>query len=132
MPTDLAQLLRHTIDREIPELRALTDENAARAPKPRSWSPKQELGHLIDFAANNHMRFAVASIEARTRAPATRWSISGIATTCSSYIWSSELLKSKCKIAALSGRAPSHYVSLSLTTFAICNTTSIMCFRARL
>jgi hypothetical protein len=63
MPTDLAQLLRQTIDREIPELRALTDEKAARAPKPGSWSPKQELGHLIDSAANNHMRFVVASTE---------------------------------------------------------------------
>jgi DinB superfamily len=63
MPTDLAQLLRKTIDRELPHLRALTDENAARAPKPGSWSPKQELGHLIDSAANNHMRFAVASTE---------------------------------------------------------------------
>ena len=56
-------MLQQTIDREIPELRALPDEKAARAPKPGSWSPKQELGHLIDSAANNHMRFAVASIE---------------------------------------------------------------------
>jgi hypothetical protein len=63
MPTDLAQLLQQTIDREIPQLRAVTDERAARAPKLGSWSPKQELGHLIDSAANNHMRFAVASIE---------------------------------------------------------------------
>jgi hypothetical protein len=63
MPADLAQLLRRTIDRELPELRALDDEKAASAPKPGAWSPKQELGHLIDSAANNHMRFAVASIE---------------------------------------------------------------------
>ena len=63
MAADLAQLLRQTIDREIPELRALTDDKAALAPRPGSWSPKQELGHLIDSAANNHMRFAVASIE---------------------------------------------------------------------
>lgn len=63
MPTDLATLLRQTIDRELAELRALTDDRAAQAPKPGSWSPKQELGHLIDSAANNHMRFAVASIE---------------------------------------------------------------------
>ncbi len=63
MPTALAQLLRKTIDREIPGLRALTDEQAGRAPKPGAWSPKQELGHLIDSAANNQMRFVVASIE---------------------------------------------------------------------
>jgi hypothetical protein len=63
MPTDLAQLLRQTIDREIPGLRALSDEQAGRAPKPGAWSPKQELGHLIDSAANNHMRFVVTSVE---------------------------------------------------------------------
>ncbi len=56
-------MLQQTIDREIPELRALTDEKTAQAPKPGSWSPKQELGHLIDSAANNHMRFVVASTE---------------------------------------------------------------------
>jgi hypothetical protein len=69
MPTDLAQLLRETIDGEIPKLRALTDEQAARAPRPGSWSPKQELGHLIDSAANNQMRFVVASIEAAWEGP---------------------------------------------------------------
>jgi hypothetical protein len=60
---ELAQLLRQTIDREISELRVLTDREAALAPKPGAWSPKQELGHLIDSAANNHMRFVVASTE---------------------------------------------------------------------
>jgi len=63
MPTALARLLRQTIDREIPEPRTLTDEKAARTPKPGSWSPKQELGHLVDSAANNHIRVVVASIE---------------------------------------------------------------------
>jgi hypothetical protein len=63
MPGELALLLRRTIDRELPELRAVTDERAGRSPRPGGWSPKQELGHLIDSAANNHIRFAVASIE---------------------------------------------------------------------
>src|SRR5580698_1358911 len=67
MPTDLAQLLRQTIDREIPALRALSEEKAARAPKPGGWSPKQELGHLIDSAANNHMRFVVAATGGASR-----------------------------------------------------------------
>lgn len=56
-------MLRETIDRELPGLRALTDEYATRPPKPGSWSPKQELGHLIDSAANNQMRFIAASTE---------------------------------------------------------------------
>ncbi len=63
MPHDLSLLLRQTIDREIAELRAVAEAHAASAPAPGKWSPKQELGHLIDSAANNHMRIAVASIE---------------------------------------------------------------------
>ena len=70
-------VLRQTIDREIPALRALTDEDAARTPKPGSWSPKQELGHLIDSAANNHMRFVVASIEGALRGLALRAGLLG-------------------------------------------------------
>jgi hypothetical protein len=63
MPMDLAQFLRQTIDHGISELRALSDEKAASSPRPGAWSPKQELGHLIDSAANNHLRFIVAAIE---------------------------------------------------------------------
>jgi hypothetical protein len=63
MPRDLALLVRQTIECEIAELRAVTDAHAGEAPAPGKWSPKQELGHLIDSAANNHIRIAVASIE---------------------------------------------------------------------
>jgi len=63
MPRELALLLRQTIDRELPELRALTDEAAlSTTPRPGAWSRKEELGHLIDSAANNHIRFVVASL----------------------------------------------------------------------
>jgi hypothetical protein len=34
-----------------------------------TWSPKEELGHLIDSAANNHVRFVRALIEAEYRGP---------------------------------------------------------------
>ncbi len=67
MPRDLALLLRETIERELPHLRALTGEQAARVPRPGSWSPKEELGHLIDSAANNHIRFVLASIDGEFR-----------------------------------------------------------------
>lgn len=63
MPQDLAVLLRQTIERELPQLRAVTDERSALAPQPGKWSPKEELGHLIDSAANNHIRFVVASMD---------------------------------------------------------------------
>jgi nitroreductase len=36
---------------------------AGHKPSPTAWSPKQELGHLIDSAANNHQRVARAQFE---------------------------------------------------------------------
>jgi hypothetical protein len=64
VPKQLSILLRQTIDRELPNLRAVTDFTA---PKPGGWSRKQELGHLIDSATNNHMRFVLASIDGEFR-----------------------------------------------------------------
>ncbi len=66
MPKDLAQLLRNTIERELPNLQAVSQE-PARSPRPGGWSAQEELGHLIDSAANNHIRFALASIEGEFR-----------------------------------------------------------------
>jgi hypothetical protein len=68
MPKDLTLLLRETIEREVPHLRALTDEAAAQNDgRPGSWTRKEELGHLIDSATNNHIRFALASIDGEFR-----------------------------------------------------------------
>ena len=36
---------------------------------PGKWSPSEELGHLIDSATNNHVRFVIASIDGEFRAP---------------------------------------------------------------
>lgn len=44
-------------------LAAISDEHAAAKPAPESWSAKQELGHLIDSAANNHQRIVRAQLE---------------------------------------------------------------------
>lgn len=67
---DRAPLLRRTIDGELPNLRALDSDRVSAHPKgPTSWSPKQELGHLIDSAANNHMRFVRAALEAEYQGP---------------------------------------------------------------
>jgi len=38
-------------------------EAAGHKPSPTAWSPKQELGHLIDSAANNHQRIVRAQFE---------------------------------------------------------------------
>jgi hypothetical protein len=68
MPKDLSDPLRLTIERELPHLRAVTEEHAnCNDGRPGSWTRKQELGHLIDSATNNHIRFALATIDGEFR-----------------------------------------------------------------
>jgi len=63
-PNQLASFLRGTITKELPHLRAVTEDQSSVKPTgPESWSPRQELGHLVDSAANNHIRFVRASLE---------------------------------------------------------------------
>jgi len=44
-------------------LSALQEEAVSRKPGPGRWSPKEELGHLIDSAFNNHQRIVRAQLE---------------------------------------------------------------------
>jgi len=44
-------------------LAAISRERAAAKPAPDRWSANQELGHLIDSAANNHQRIVRAQLE---------------------------------------------------------------------
>ena len=67
MLTDFAQRLRDTIERELPCLRSLDESRASTRTSPDRWCPKEELGHLIDSAANNHQRFVRAVIEGEFR-----------------------------------------------------------------
>jgi hypothetical protein len=68
LPKDLAALLKSTVDRELPNLRAVTEEGANRTDgRPGSWTRKQELGHLLDSATNNHVRFILASVDGEFR-----------------------------------------------------------------
>jgi DinB superfamily len=70
MSQQLSALLQQTIDRELPHLRAVEESTAEIPPAgPSSWSPKEELGHLIDSAANNHMRFVRAALDGFYRGP---------------------------------------------------------------
>lgn len=69
MALDLLSSLAQTIERELPNLRGLTDEQASIPRAPGKWSAKQELGHLIDSAANNHIRFVVGALEPQFRGP---------------------------------------------------------------
>src|SRR5215471_11957168 len=72
MAHELAILLAGTVDHELTNLRTLTEEGASIARGVGKWCPKEELGHLIDSAANNHIRFVRGAIEAEFRGPGYR------------------------------------------------------------
>jgi hypothetical protein len=65
----LAAELRQRIDREFTQLNALSEEAASTLPPAGGWSPKEELGHLIDSAVNNHARFVIGAIGPEMRGP---------------------------------------------------------------
>lgn len=69
MQNDLARALRETAGREAVLLSGIGDADAGWKPSPRAWSKKEELGHLIDSACNNHLRFVAASILPEFRGP---------------------------------------------------------------
>ena len=68
MSQDLALLLRQRIEAESSLLRAIPDLVAADKLGPK-WSRKEELGHLIDSASNNHLRFVRAALEPQYSGP---------------------------------------------------------------
>src|SRR5689334_20169362 len=59
----LSQSLRDAIAAEEPRLRSISEQAASSAPTPGAWSRKQELGHLIDSATNNRVRFVKGALE---------------------------------------------------------------------
>ncbi len=69
MAHDLSLSLSRTIESELPLLRSLSEEQASIPRAPGKWCPKEELGHLLDSAANNHIRFVRAAIEPEFRGP---------------------------------------------------------------
>ena len=62
MPAKLSLDLKERVERELPRLRALPEDAASLRPSGGGWSPKEELGHLIDSAVNNHARFVIAAM----------------------------------------------------------------------
>ena len=61
MPTLI--LLRDLLQRVPGRLDKLSKDAAGSKPTPSGWSPKEELGHLLDSAANNHQRIVRAQLE---------------------------------------------------------------------
>jgi len=57
---DYVEDLKTTVNRVATHLLAVQDVDAARHPAPGKWSSKEIIGHLIDSAANNHLRFVRA------------------------------------------------------------------------
>jgi hypothetical protein len=74
MPT--LNLLRDLIQRVPARLEQLPQNKAETKPAPSAWSPKEELGHLLDSAANNHQRIVRAQSEDKLAFPGydqNRW-----------------------------------------------------------
>ena len=63
MPEHLALSLEQSVKRELAHLLTVSERDASAKPEPGKWSQKEELGHLIDSATNNHVRFVRASID---------------------------------------------------------------------
>ena len=60
---DYVTELRETIERAVPRLLALSDEESAQSSAHGKWSPREIIGHLIDSASNNHQRFVRAQFQ---------------------------------------------------------------------
>ena len=66
---DYVEDLRTTVLRVAARLLEVSDTGAARYPAPGKWSAKEIVGHLIDSAANNHLRFVRAQVTTDLVAP---------------------------------------------------------------
>jgi hypothetical protein len=69
-------LLRSLINQVPTRLEKLPASQIDRKPAPSKWSPKEELGHLLDSAANNHQRIVRAQLEDKPAMPdydGNRW-----------------------------------------------------------
>ena len=74
MPT--LTLLRDLLQRVPGRLEKLSQDAVESKPTPSTWSPKEELGHLLDSAANNHQRIVRAQLEDKLAMPGynqNRW-----------------------------------------------------------
>lgn len=58
-----ARRLRAVVDAAEPQLLALDEPRLSRPRAGGKWSPREELGHLVDSASNNHQRFVRAMFQ---------------------------------------------------------------------
>jgi DinB superfamily len=62
-------VMQELIDRLPARLQALPSDKVEHKPAPDAWSAKEELGHLLDSAANNHQRIVRAQLEDKPAMP---------------------------------------------------------------
>ncbi|MGD0469434.1 MAG: DinB family protein [Terriglobales bacterium] len=68
--------LRELLQRVPSRLEQLSSDRVESKSTPSTWSPKEELGHLLDSAANNHQRIVRAQLEDKPAMPGyeqNRW-----------------------------------------------------------
>ena len=69
-PQSAAQRLLRIIETETPKLRAITEATASERPSGGAgWSRKEELGHLLDSAVNNRVRFVAGALQGTYTGP---------------------------------------------------------------
>jgi hypothetical protein len=61
--------LRALLNEVPPRLSKLPLSQVELKPSPVKWSPKEELGHLLDSAANNHQRIVRTQLEDEPKMP---------------------------------------------------------------
>jgi hypothetical protein len=58
-PNTLSQQLLEAVNQAVPALRSLDEARSALRSRADRWAAREELGHLIDSALNNHRRVVV-------------------------------------------------------------------------
>jgi hypothetical protein len=69
-------ILRERLQSVPTRLKKLSRDRVESKATPSAWSPKEELGHLLDSAANNHQRIVRAQLEDNPAMPGyeqNRW-----------------------------------------------------------
>ncbi|MCU1259683.1 MAG: DinB superfamily protein [Bryobacterales bacterium] len=68
--SSFSRRLQAAVAEEEPRLRSISDQFSGDRPEDgERWSKKQELGHLIDSAVNNRVRFIRAALESQYCGP---------------------------------------------------------------
>ncbi|MGE5112016.1 MAG: hypothetical protein ACM3JB_14230, partial [Acidobacteriaceae bacterium] len=70
MPEQLANSFAAHLAKVETELRTISEAEAIEPYQADAWTRKQVLGHLLDSAINNHVRFVVAALDGEYSGPA--------------------------------------------------------------